>query len=123
MISGAGRRPTNVLPEDVAAVVVLARDGVEVASWPLEVHGPVDLSVVDDLARLQLAARRLGCSIKLRDPSGELTALLAFLGLARAIAGSTGPILEAVVLQVVGEAEGGEQRGVEEVVVPDDPVA
>ncbi len=72
-------------------MVVLARDGVEVASWPLEVHGPVDLSVVDDLARLQLAARRLGCSIRLRDPSGELTALLAFLGLARAIAGSTGP--------------------------------
>ena len=99
-------------------MVVLARDGVEVASWPLEVHGPVDLSVVDDLARLQLAARRLGCSIKLREPSGELTALLAFLGLARAIAGSTGACL-----QVVGQAEGGEERGVEEVVVPDDPVA
>ncbi|MEA2901432.1 MAG: hypothetical protein QOH36_1319 [Actinomycetota bacterium] len=114
MISGAGCRRTTVLPEDVAAVVVLARDGVEVASWPLEVHGPVDLSVVDDLARLQLAARRLGCSLKLRDPSGELTALLAFLGLARA----TG-----AVLQVIGEAECGEERGVEEVVVPDDPVA
>ncbi|MEA2973423.1 MAG: hypothetical protein QOG82_1881 [Actinomycetota bacterium] len=118
MSSSAGRRPTSVLPEDVAAVVVLARDGVEVASWPLEVRGGVDLSVVDDLARLQLAARRLGCSIKLRDPSGELTALLAFLGLARAISGSTG-----AVLQVVGEAECGEERGVEEVVVPDDPVA
>ena len=118
MSSGRDRRPTNVLPEDVAAVVVLARDGVEVAAWPLEVHGPVDLSVVDDLARLQLAARRLGCSIRLRDPSGELTALLAFLGLARAIAGSTG-----AVSQVVGEAECGEEVGVEEVVVPDNPVA
>jgi hypothetical protein len=102
----------------VAAVVVLARDGVEIVSWPLEVDGRVDLGVVDDLARLQLAARRMGCSIKLRDACRELTALLAFLGLARAIAGSPDGFL-----QVVGEAEGGEQAGVEEVVVPDDPVA
>ncbi|MEA2828422.1 MAG: hypothetical protein QOG43_2861 [Actinomycetota bacterium] len=99
-------------------MVVLARDGVEIVSWPLEVDGRVDLGVVDDLARLQLAARRMGCSIRLRDACGELTALLAFLGLARAVAGAT-----AAVLQVVGEAEGGEEGGVEEVVVPDDPVA
>jgi hypothetical protein len=117
MISTAARRPTDVLPEDVAAVVVLARDGVEIVSWPFEVRGPIDLSVVDDLARLQLAARRMGCSLKLRDTCGELTALLAFLGLAQAVAGAT------VGLQVVGEAEGGEEGGVEEVVVPDDPVA
>ena len=99
-------------------MVVLARDGVEIVSWPLEVRGTVDLGVVDDLARLQLAARRMGCSIKLRDACDELSALLAFLGLARAIAGSPGGVL-----QVVGEAEGGEEGGVEEVVVPDDPVA
>ena len=99
-------------------MVVLARDGVEIVSWPLEVHGPVDLDVVDDLARLQLAARRMGCSIRLRDACCELTALLAFLGLAKAIAGSTGACL-----QVVGEAEGAEEGCVEEVVVPDDPVA
>ncbi len=100
-------------------MVVLARAGVEIVSWPLEVHGPVDLDVVDDLARLQLAARRMGCSIKLRDTCCELTALLGFLGLAKAIGAST----SAAVLQVVGEAEGGEEGGVEEVVVPDDPVA
>ncbi len=117
-----------MVPDDVAAVVVLARDGVEIARWPLVVPGPVELSVIDDLARLQLAARRMGCSIKLRDACGELTALLAFLGLARAVAGATDAILEAVGLQgvglqVVGEPEGGEQGGVEEVVVADDPVA
>ena len=99
-------------------MVVLARAGVEIVSWPLEVHGPVDLDVVDDLALLQLAARRMGCSIKLRDTCCELTALLGFLGLAKAIGASTGPVL-----QVVGKAEGGEEGGVEEVVVPDDPVA
>ncbi len=36
---------------------------------------------VDALARLQLAARRHGCRIRLRDASAELTALVAFLGL------------------------------------------
>ncbi len=118
MILDAGGRRTIVHPDGVVAVVVLTRDGVEIASWPLGLCGPVDLAVVDDLARLQLAARRLGCSVKLRDACGELTALLAFLGLARAVAGATG-----AVLQVVGEPERGEQRGVEEVVVPDDPVA
>jgi len=118
MSSDAPSRPTGVLPDGVAAVVVLARGDVEVVSWPLEVRGPVDLSVVDDLARVQLAARRMGCSIRLRDACGELTALLAFLGLAQAVAGAVG-----AVLQVVGQTEGGEQGGVEEVVVPDDPVA
>lgn len=111
MTSAARPRPSDVLPGDVAAVVVLARGDEPVASWPLEVRGRVDLSVVDDLARIQLAARRMGCSMRLRDACGDLTALLAFLGLAQAL------------LQVVGEAEGGEEGGVEEVVVADDPVA
>ncbi len=100
-----------MLPSDVAAVVVLTRGGDEVVRWPLEVRGTVDLAVVDDLARIQLAARRLGCSVRLEDTCCELSGLLAFLGLAQAV------------LQVVGEPEGGEQGGVEEVVVPDDPVA
>ena len=40
-----------------------------------------DAVTIDALARLQLAARRQGCRIRLRDPSAELTALVAFLGL------------------------------------------
>ncbi len=98
------------------------RGEVEVVRWPLVVDGPVDLSVVDELARTQLAARRLGCSMQLRDVCGELSELLAFLGLARAVTGLVAGVAD-LQLQVVGEAEGGEQgRGVEEVVVPDDPV-
>ena len=40
-----------------------------------------DAVTVDALARLQLAARRLGCEIRLRDASDELRQLIAFMGL------------------------------------------
>ena len=82
----------------------------EVASWPLTGQGSPDLSAVDALARLQLAARRLGCSIRLRETCAELVELLDLAGLLGC-------------LEVGGEPEGGEEAGVEEVVVPDDPVA
>lgn len=120
MISAVARSRRGVLPGDVAATVVLARGDAVVASWPLDVSGPVDLSVVDDLARLHLAARRIGCSIRLREAGPDLAALLAFVGLAEVVTGSTGRPWP---LQVGGESEGGEEGGVEEVVVPDDPVA
>ena len=70
----------------------------------------IDLEVVDELARVQLAARRIGCSIRLRDVREDLVELLDLVGLRGA-------------LQVLGQAECGEQRSVEEVVVTDDPVA
>jgi hypothetical protein len=72
-----------------------------------------DLAVVEELARLQLAARRLGCSVRLRGACVELFGLLDLLGLSE-VAG--------LCREVGGEAEGGEQVGVEEVVMPDDPV-
>jgi ABC-type transporter Mla MlaB component len=40
-----------------------------------------DAVSADALARLQLAARRRDCRIRLRNASGELTDLLAFMGL------------------------------------------
>ncbi len=40
-----------------------------------------DAVTIDALARLQLAARRHGCQIRLRDASPALLELLAFLGL------------------------------------------
>ena len=91
------------------AEVVLLCESAEVASWPLICRDGVDLGVVDDLARLQLEARRQGCSIWLRQACPELAALLRFVGLAD-------------VLQVGRQAEDGEEVGVEEVVVADDPV-
>ena len=111
MSPGLTRRPICMVPADARAEVVLLRDGVEVASWPLWCEqGRVDLAAVDALARLQLTARRQGCTVWLRHACPDLIELLKLVGLA-------------AVLQVSREAEGLEQGGVEEVVVPDDPVA
>ena len=41
-----------------------------------------DAATVDALARLQLAARRWGCRVRLRNASDDLLALVAFMGLA-----------------------------------------
>ena len=40
-----------------------------------------DAVTVDALARLQLAARRHGCQVRLRNASSELLELVAFMGL------------------------------------------
>jgi ABC-type transporter Mla MlaB component len=40
-----------------------------------------DAVTVDALARLQLAAQRLGCQVRLRHASKELIGLVAFMGL------------------------------------------
>ena len=40
-----------------------------------------DAVTVDALARLQLAARRLGCQVQLENASPELRELIAFMGL------------------------------------------
>ncbi len=47
-----------------------------------------DAVTVDALARLQLAAHRLGCQVRLRNASGELCELVAFMGLADVLAES-----------------------------------
>jgi ABC-type transporter Mla MlaB component len=45
-----------------------------------------DAVCVDALARLQLAARRHGCTVRLRHASAELLALVAFMGLTDVLA-------------------------------------
>ncbi|MEY2474720.1 MAG: hypothetical protein QOG87_35 [Actinomycetota bacterium] len=92
---------------------MLARGDAEVASWPLAPSDRTGLELVDELARLQLAAQRLGCSIRLRDAWTDLSDLLDLAGLADLLCGSA--------LEARGEAEGGEQLGIEEVVQPRDP--
>ena len=94
-------------------MVVLVLGDAEVASWPLPGCGALDLGVVDDLARLQLAARRLGCSIRVRHAGSALAGLIDLAGL--------GEVLD--LRQVGGQAEGGEEGGVEEVVMPHDPIS
>jgi ABC-type transporter Mla MlaB component len=70
-----------VVPASARAEVVLLRDGAEVASWPLLCGEPIDLSVVDHLAHVQLEARRTGCSICLRHACPDLVELLELVGL------------------------------------------
>jgi hypothetical protein len=98
----------------IAATVVLVCGGTEVASWPLACEARPDVATVECLARLQVAAGRLGCAVRLRDACAELTGLIALCGLGEVLGAGR---------EVRGQAEGGEQPGVEEVVVPDDPVA
>jgi hypothetical protein len=72
-----------------------------------------DAAAIDALARLQLAARRLGLEIRLRHASSELQDLLAFVGLRNVLR-----------VEVGGQAEQREQSlGVEEEREVDDPSA
>jgi len=72
--------------------VVLLRDGVELTSWRLPGSADPGLAVIDDVARLQLAARRLGCAIAVRSAGTPLRELLELAGLGAVVeraAGST----------------------------------
>ncbi len=97
---------------DGEATVAIVHGAVELTSWPLAGSGCPDLAVVDDLARLCLAARRAGYAVQLRDAGAALTGLLDLIGLRHALC-----------VEVGGQPEVLEEGSVEEVVVPDDPVA
>jgi ABC-type transporter Mla MlaB component len=59
---------------------LLERERPEVAFCTVAGVEP-DAVTVEALARLQLAARRHDCRVRLRDASGELLDLVAFMGL------------------------------------------
>ena len=60
---------------------LLERGGAGVAFCDVRGVDP-NAVTVDALARLQLAARRHGCQVRLRHASNELLELVAFMGLA-----------------------------------------
>jgi hypothetical protein len=101
---------------DTDALVVLVCRNLELARLPLPGSAHPDLEVVETLALLQLALRRVGCSVSVRHASVELVELLELVGLRDVVT-------DVALREVGGEAEVGEQVGVDEVVVPDDPVA
>ena len=69
------------LPGLCDRVCALLRDsGAAVAVCDVRGIDP-DAVTVDALARLQVAAKRTGCLVTLRHASGELRALLGFMGL------------------------------------------
>lgn len=65
--------------------MVLTRGRDEVASWPLERRGRCDLAMVDHVARLQLGAGRLGCTIRLRNAEPVMWELIGLMGLAQVV--------------------------------------
>jgi ABC-type transporter Mla MlaB component len=66
---------------DAWATVVVLAGGVQILDWTLTGEGRPDLATVDELARLQLVARRLGVSIEVRGAVTDLLQLLALAGL------------------------------------------
>ncbi|MET9787113.1 STAS domain-containing protein [Streptomyces canus] len=93
------------LSDDVRALLRTTRAGVVVCD--VAGLGPPGLGTVDLLARLQLAARRAGGRIRLRDPDPGLHALLDLVGLR---------------FEVERQPEQGEPAlGVEEEVEPGEP--
>jgi ABC-type transporter Mla MlaB component len=60
--------------------VLMETSGARVAVCHVDGVAP-DAVTVDALARLQLAARRHGCQVRLRGASEELCELVAFMGL------------------------------------------
>ena len=69
-LPGLCNRVCDVLGRNAAGTILCDVAGVD-----------PDAVTVDALARLQLAARRHGCEVRLRHASDELLDLLAFLGL------------------------------------------
>jgi ABC-type transporter Mla MlaB component len=73
--------PTNPEGDTSREVVLVLDDDVEVVLWRMDGIPDPDLRVVDALARLQLAARQVGGSIRLRNPCERLRDLLDLVGL------------------------------------------
>ena len=77
------------MPDDAApsAVVVLVRDGAEVLLGPVYAAESCDLTLVDDLLRVQLAARRFGWCIRLRQVRDDLRELIELIGITGELVG------------------------------------
>jgi STAS domain len=84
------RASESVVTRPVAATVVVRRGTVEVRSWPMAASWGADLVTVNLLARLQLEARRRGCTIGIRGIDPHLRDLLDLTGLARSRDNPTG---------------------------------
>jgi hypothetical protein len=103
--------------DDGWRLVVIVLDGIVEVTVTRTDRRP-DLTLVEELARLRLAARRVGHPVRLRDPCPGLRELLDLVGLADLFEGRRGSALEAG-----RETERGEQLGIEKVVEPGDPWA
>jgi hypothetical protein len=102
--------------------VLLVHGTTVLAAWRLNCRTSgrgLDVRVIDELARLQLAAKRLGCSIRLRHAGPELSALVDLCGLAEVL-GTANPAGLSIV-EMRGESEGRKEICAEEDREFDDP--
>jgi hypothetical protein len=74
--------PPGARPQPGPTILVVDASGATIATWPMECGRPPTLEDVDRLARVRLAARRLGLEVALRDAPDALLCLLALVGLA-----------------------------------------
>jgi hypothetical protein len=70
---------TDVAPR---ARILLVLEGREVPFGAIDAGEPLDLTLVDELCKLRLAAIRQGLAVRLVDVQRELHELLAFVGVA-----------------------------------------
>jgi anti-anti-sigma regulatory factor len=109
-------------------LVALARDRHGVVVCDVSAVAEPDAVTVEALARMQLTARRIGCDLRIRGVDRRLRMLIAFVGLADALALGDQPYAGPA---GAGAGSGLEPRrqpeeredpvGVEEVVDPGDP--
>jgi hypothetical protein len=123
MSSHGWRRRSSVQPPVGPTIVVVTHRGREVTRWPLPGADHPDLALAERLARCQLLARRVGCTLELRDIDARLRELLELLGWCLVVGGHAPDDVPGLLLEPVGQAEDREEAGIDEVVVPDDPVA
>lgn len=91
------RVPSNasVEPRAGETTIELVRGSTVIARWPLLLEGRPDLAIVERLARMLVAARRMGCTIRVPDPCPALRELLELAGLSDVLLGR----------EALGEAE------------------
>jgi ABC-type transporter Mla MlaB component len=80
---------SRITPSDLPTLCAAVRSRIERSAAGVIDLGAVaspDAVTIDAMARLALVARRLGCRVRLRDVPDELRQLLAFTGLAAAVA-------------------------------------
>ncbi len=96
--------------DHVTTVRLVVDGGESIELWRLDENALPFVTIVDVLCRLHLVVRDRGWQVVVRAPSRGFQTCLGLAGLDGLIS-----------VEVVGEAEGGEQLRVEEVVQPGDP--
>jgi hypothetical protein len=105
-----GREARVGAGDHVTTVRLVVDAGQSIELWRLDETALPFVTIIDVLCRLHLVARARGWRIEVRAPSPGLRMCVELVGLDGVVS-----------VEVLGEAEGGEQLRVQEVVQPGDP--